>query len=75
MTRESEQAFEDLSVPEQIRLVQDLWDRIASNNPDGIEPTESQKRELERRLRAHEENPGIYESWEELRRRLIEASQ
>jgi putative addiction module component (TIGR02574 family) len=74
MTKDSEQAFEDLSVPEQIRLVQDLWDRIASK-PDEVEPTESQKQELERRLRAHEENPGIYESWEELRRRLIEASQ
>ena len=74
MSKETEQPFDDLSVQEQIQLVQSLWDRIASN-PDAVEPTESQKRELERRLRAHEESPGTYESWEELRRRLIEATQ
>ena len=74
MTREAEQDFDELSVPEQIRVVQDLWDRIAGS-PDAVEPTEAQKRELERRLRAHEEDPATCESWEELRRRLTEASQ
>ena len=58
--------FDELSVPEKILRVQDLWDRIAG----GLELTPAQREELERRLRDHEENPGQYTSWEDLRRRL-----
>jgi putative addiction module component (TIGR02574 family) len=52
MTKETEPSFDDLSVREQIQLVQGLWDRIASN-PDAIGPTEAQERELARRVQAH----------------------
>ena len=65
--------FVDLSVPEKILRVQDLWDQIA-DSPDEVELTESQRQELERRLRAHEENPGEYSSWDELRQRLQKKS-
>lgn len=61
--------FDDLSVPEKILHVQELWDRIARSSDD-LELTEAQRVELERRLRAHEENPGCYTTWKELRRRL-----
>lgn len=63
------QAFDALPVEEKIRHVQDLWDRIAAS-PGDIEVTPAQRDELERRLRDHEENPGEYITWEELRARL-----
>ncbi len=61
--------FDELTVPEKILRVQDLWDRIA-DTPDDFELTEAQRRELERRLRDHERNPRSYTTWEELRARL-----
>jgi len=71
MRRESDDRdFGELSVPEKIVRVQDLWDQIA-DTPDDVELTEAQRAELDRRLRAHEENPGEYISWEELRQRLV----
>ncbi len=63
--------FDELSLPEKIELVQDLWDRIA-DEPEAVGVTTAQREELERRLLAHEQNPGQYASWEELRSRLIE---
>ena len=66
--------FDELSLAEKIELVQDLWDRIA-DEPEAVGVTEAQREELERRLLAHEENPGQYTSWEELRSRLIEKLQ
>jgi putative addiction module component (TIGR02574 family) len=73
MRRDDKRPFDDLSVPEKILHVQDLWDRIAQA-PDELEVTEAQRVELERRLRAHEDNPGSYTTWEELRQRLEEQS-
>jgi putative addiction module component (TIGR02574 family) len=64
-----DQDFGKLSVPEKILHIQDLWDQVA-DTPDDVDLTEAQRKELERRLQAHEENPGDYTSWEELRRRL-----
>jgi putative addiction module component (TIGR02574 family) len=61
--------FEDLSVPEKILRVQDLWDEIA-RSPREVELTPAQLEEAERRLREHETNPGTYSTWEEVKRRL-----
>lgn len=61
--------FDELSVPKKILHVQDLWDQIA-NSPEGVDLTAAQRTELERRLRSHEETPGDYTTWEELRHRL-----
>ena len=61
--------FDHLNVAEQILHVQDLWDRIARGGHD-IGLTERQRVELERRLADHEQNPGKYTSWPELRQRL-----
>jgi putative addiction module component (TIGR02574 family) len=71
MRRDSDDRFDDLSLPDKIAHVQDLWDRIA-RTPDDIELTEAQRAELERRLRAHEQSPGEYATWQELRRCLEE---
>ena len=64
-----DRSFDDLSVPEKILRVQDLWDQIAES-PEDVDLTDAQRTELERRLTAHEENPGQYTTWEELRQRL-----
>lgn len=60
---------EDLSVPEKILRVQDLWDEIA-RSPQGVELTTAQRDEAERRLRAHESAPGEYTPWDEVKHRL-----
>ncbi len=62
---------EELSVPEKILKVQDLWDDIARSSGD-VELTAAQREEAERRLLAHEANPGQYPTWEEVKRRLEE---
>ena len=60
---------DELSVPEKILRVQDLWDDIA-RSPRDVEITPAQREEAERRLLAHEINPREYSSWEEIKRRL-----
>ena len=60
---------DDLSIPEKIHLVQDLWDEIA-RSPGAVELTPEQREEAERRLREHEVSRGAYSSWEEIKRRL-----
>ncbi len=60
---------DDLSVPEKILRVQDLWDDVARSSRE-VEITPAQREEAERRLRKHENDPGQYSSWEEVKRRL-----
>ena len=60
---------DDLSVPEKILRVQDLWDEIA-RSPRDVEITPAQREEAERRLLKHESEPGEYSTWEDVRRRL-----
>ena len=54
---------------EKILRVQTLWDRIA-DSPEDVQLTDAQRVEIERRLRAHAENPGEYRSWGESRHEL-----
>jgi putative addiction module component (TIGR02574 family) len=61
--------WEDLSIPEKIIRVQDLWDEIA-RSPKDVELTPAQREEAERRLRRHETDPGSCIPWEEIKRRL-----
>lgn len=60
---------DDLSVPEKILRVQDLWDDIARSTSK-VKLTPAQREEAERRLLRHESEPGQYASWEEIKRRL-----
>ena len=59
----------ELSVSEDIPRVQDLWDEIA-RDPRNVALTQIQREELGRRLRDHEQSPGQYRSWEDIRRSL-----
>jgi putative addiction module component (TIGR02574 family) len=70
MTGEPKQREPDeLSVPEKILRVQDLWDDIARSSPE-VELTPAQREEAERRLHQHEGNPGKYPTWDEVKGRL-----
>jgi putative addiction module component (TIGR02574 family) len=58
-----------LTVPERLQLVEDIWDSIAET-PDSVPVTRAQRRELDRRRRAHERNPSAVRSWKAIRARL-----
>ena len=63
---EPAKTFDELSVPEQILHVQELWDRIAAH-PEQVPVTEAQRAELRRRLAAHRDDPTAGRSWEDVR--------
>ncbi len=44
--------YKDLSVPEKILLVEDIWDSIAEENAD-VSLTNAQKKLLEQRLKSY----------------------
>ena len=58
-----------LSTPEKILLVEDLWDSIASDDSH-IPVPESHKAELDRRLERHINSPGELLLLEELQVRI-----
>jgi putative addiction module component (TIGR02574 family) len=55
-----------LSVEEQLELVEALWDEIAKRNAIPP-PTEAQKAELDRQLADHEANPDDVVPWSEVK--------
>lgn len=55
-----------LSVEEQLELVEALWDDIAKRNATPT-PTDAQKTELDRRLADHEANPEDSVPWSEVK--------
>jgi putative addiction module component (TIGR02574 family) len=60
----------ELSVAERLEIVEDIWDSIVADS-DELELSEELREELDRRLKAYEDDPGGGVSWEELRDRLI----
>jgi putative addiction module component (TIGR02574 family) len=59
----------NLSVPERIQLVEDIWDSIAEV-PEEVGLTEEQKAELDRRLDAYHRNPDEGSPWGLVRERI-----
>ena len=59
----------NLSVPERIQLVEDIWDSIAEV-PEQVKLTEEQKAELDRRLDAYHQNPDEGSPWEFVREQI-----
>lgn len=55
-----------LSIQDQLELVEALWDGIAKRNA-APSPTDAQKTELDRRLADHETNPNDVVSWDEVK--------
>lgn len=58
-----------LSVAERLDLVQKIWDSIAAS-PEALPLTEAQRAELDRRLKAHLENPEDVETWNEVKDKI-----
>jgi len=55
-----------LSIPDQLELVEALWNDIAKRNAIPP-PTDAQKAELDRRLADHEANPDNVAPWSEVK--------
>ena len=59
----------ELSVPERIQIVEEIWNSIAAEE-DGMEPTETEKKIIDERLDAHCNNPDAGSSWEDVYMRI-----
>jgi len=59
----------ELSVPERIQAVEDIWDSIAAV-PEAVPLTERQKAELDHRLEAYHRNPDAGTPWAKVRERI-----
>ncbi|MCX7046438.1 MAG: addiction module protein [Candidatus Sumerlaeota bacterium] len=60
----------ELSVPERILLVEDVWDSIAAS-PETINLTDAQRQELDQRLDDYHANPDAGSPWEDVRARIL----
>jgi len=52
----------ELSIPERIQLVEDIWDTIALD-ANSIELTEDDKRVIDKRLDAYHRDPNFGSPW------------
>ena len=59
----------DLSPPEKLQLVEDIWDDLAAT-PSEVPVHEWQKKELARRKANLMSNPASGLSWDEVKRRI-----
>jgi putative addiction module component (TIGR02574 family) len=59
----------DLTPPEKLQLVEDLWDDLAAT-PEAVPVYDWQKEELARRKENLRKNPASGLSWEEVKRRI-----
>lgn len=60
-----ELGIDRLSVEDRLALVQEIWDSIA-DEAGRMPLSEAQRLELERRIAAHEANPGAAVPWEQV---------
>jgi len=60
----------ELPIADRLRAVEEIWETIVAA-PDSLPVPESQLRELERRLKLHQEHPEAAEPWEVVRSRLL----
>jgi len=61
--------IDSLSISERIQLVEDIWDSIAAE-PDTLPLSAEQRQELDRRLKAYQQNPEQGSRWENVRERI-----
>jgi len=59
----------ELPTADRVEIVQKIWDSLAAN-PEAVAVTETQKRELDRRLATFENDPEAGESWEDVKKSL-----
>jgi len=59
----------ELSLPERIQLVEDIWDTIAEQ-ADSLELTEDEKKVIDERLDLYHRNPEAGSPWPEVFKRI-----
>ena len=59
----------ELSIPERIQLVEDIWDTIATE-AQAVELTEDEKRLIDERLEAYHRNPQLGSPWQDVYKRI-----
>ncbi len=59
----------ELSIPERIQLVEDIWDTIAVG-ADTIELSDEEKKIIDNRLEAYHKNPNEGSAWEDVIKRI-----
>ena len=60
----------DLSIPERIQLVEDIWDTIAVE-AGAVELTEEEKKIIDERLAAYHQNPDLGSPWDDVFKRIV----
>jgi len=66
-------AIRQLSVPDRVRLAQDIWDSLQPSAEE-LPVTESQRRVIEARVAEHDADPSTAISWDELQKRVESTS-
>ena len=59
----------ELSIPERIQLVEDIWDTISSH-AENIELSEREKKIIDERLEAFHQNPTLGSPWGDVYQRI-----
>ena len=72
MAMELTEQAKNLSIPDRIRLVEEIWDTIAEEN-EAFELTDAQKRELDRRMEGVRNNPGQGRTWDEIKAEFLKS--
>ncbi len=60
----------ELSIPERIQLVEDIWDTIAAKS-NTLELTEEEKKIIDARLERYHQNPELGSPWEDVYERIV----
>ncbi len=60
---------QELSVSEGIRLDEEICDSIAAN-PESVPVTDTQKKELDRRLKTLKQSPREISTWSDVKKRI-----
>ncbi|MGZ5053032.1 MAG: addiction module protein [Methylobacter sp.] len=60
----------DLSIPERIQLVEDIWDTIIAK-ASSIELSDEEKKIIDDRLENYRQNPESCSPWEDVYQRIV----
>lgn len=60
----------DLSIPERIQLVEDIWDTVTAET-ESIQLTNEEKKIIDERLDAYHKNPNLGSPWEDVYKRIV----
>ena len=71
MSRAALEQILELPASDRVEIAQQIWESII-DRPEAIPLTDAQKAELERRWEAFQKNPEEGESWEKVKRSLLD---